>query len=157
MEKNTLRSKRRWHITELGEGTPCLREALVEHFVGVFDNATQYGQKRIECEVGEASPPHRKAFFLAMEAEKILGAAGVKSADWASNTWILYLSAVKPEARGQGIGRQLIEARILWVKAQQSHGRVLVSTGKPQRYRALGFRKITREERSGKHLLVLEF
>ena len=102
-------------------------------------------------------PVFYQQFFVAIEAGEVIGIGGVKAADWASETHILHLSAVAPERRGQGIGRALIAARVDWVEANHSHGRILVSTAKVRRYRDLGFVEIRASRVGGRQLMVRRF
>lgn len=87
----------------------------------------------------------------------MVGVGGIKAADWASDTHILYLSAVAEHARGQGIARSLIAARIAWTMENFPHGRLLVSTARPRRFTRLGFRLMGKQEAGGRRLMLLEF
>ena len=69
-------------------------------------------------------------FFIATKGRQIVGVAGVKAADWALKTHLLYLSAVAPEMRGKGVGRALLDARLEWIKRKFDSGRVLVLTAR---------------------------
>lgn len=151
---------KRWPVIELDwddAAFPAQAPKVLEHLVSTFNDREKYGPERLAQEIRPPLAPQRKQFFMVTEGERILGVAGVKSADWASKAWILYLSAVVPEARGRGIGRSLVEARLRWIKSQQAHGRILVSTAKPRRFRVFGFRQMTREAREGRHLMLLEY
>jgi GNAT superfamily N-acetyltransferase len=87
----------------------------------------------------------------------VVGIGGIKAADWASDTHILYLSAVAEHARGQGIARALIAARIAWAMENFPRGRLLVSTARPRRFSRLGFRLMGKQEAGGRRLMLLEF
>jgi predicted N-acetyltransferase YhbS len=87
----------------------------------------------------------------------VVAIGGVKAADWASRTHILYLSAVAPERRGQGIGRALIKARLDWLEGNFAAGRILVSATKLRRFRDLGFAELRHGRIDGKHLLLRRF
>lgn len=125
--------------------------------LGVFGNDPRYSAARIASELRPARPPLQRQFFVAYRNGELVGAGGLKSADWASDTYLLYLSAVEEPSRGHGIGRALIRARLDWIMGQSPHGRVLVSTAKPRRYRDHGFRPINRERLGDKQLMLLEY
>lgn len=132
-------------------------EQAIALIVASFDNPERYGAARIREQLAPASPPFYRQFFAALADNTVLGVAGIKAADWASDTHILYLSAVAPEHRRQGIGRSLVKARLDWVKAHFPHGRILVSTGKPNRFRQFGFREMPSGPQEGRRLMVRRF
>ncbi len=145
------------HIVELHwNDRPAVAEARAV-ILGVFADDPRYTAERIDRELHPATPPLLRRFFVAYRHGKLVGAGGIKSADWASDTYVLYLSAVEPESRGHGIGRALIRARLDWVHCQAPHGRILVSTAKPKRYKDHGFRAINRERLGDRHLMLLEY
>jgi GNAT superfamily N-acetyltransferase len=123
----------------------------------IFDDPLQYSPARIEAELQPAVPPLHRQFFAAYSGGRMVGAAGLKSADWASGTAVLYLSVVAPEFRGRGIGRALVKARVAWLRGRLPHGRVLVSTAKPRRFLDLGFCRVNRKELGGRSLMFLEY
>lgn len=132
--------------------------AIARHLVvAAFDNAERYPEQRISEELQPASAPQYRQFIVAWHEGRMVGAGGIKSADWASGTHILYLSAVESAMRGRGIGRALVRARLDWIFARHEHGRVLVSTQKPKRYRDMGFREVSRKASPGPRLMMLEF
>jgi GNAT superfamily N-acetyltransferase len=87
----------------------------------------------------------------------MVGVGGLKSADWASSTHILYLSAVEPAYRGLGIGRALVAARIEWIMDRNREGRILVSTTRPKRYRHFGFSELRPRQSASARLMFLDF
>ena len=125
--------------------------------VTAFDNADRYPEQRIAEELQPASVPQYRQFIVVWHEGRMVGAGGIKSADWASGTHILYLSAVESSVRGRGIGRALVRARLDWIFARHEHGRILVSTSKPKRYRDMGFREASRKAPPGPRLIMLEF
>ena len=145
------------HIVELhwDDRTAVAQAATL--LLTVFAGDGRYSSERIDQELRPSPPPLQRQFFVAYRHGRLVGIGGAKSADWASNTHILYLSAVEPESRGHGIGRALIRARVDWVRGQNPHGRILVSTAKPKRYRDHGFRPVNRERIGDKHLMLLEY
>ena len=133
------------------------REQAIALLVASFGNPERYGIERIREQLAPASPPFYRQFFAALSDDTVLGIAGIKAADWASDTHILYLSAVTPEHRGQGIGRALVKARLDWVEAHFKHGRILVSTGKPRRFRHFGFSEVPYSVQEGRRLMMRRF
>lgn len=124
-----------------------------------FTDRSRYDLDRLQQEVQDFPPPLYRKFFVAVQAGKVVGVAGVKAADWASHTHVLYLSAVLEAARGQGIGAALVATRLAWIKQHFDYGRILVSTHKVQRFRKLGFKPVSKErpQMAGRRLLCLEF
>ena len=125
--------------------------------VSVFDDAERYPEVRIATELRPLPSPLYRQFFAVWQDGRMVGTGGAKSADWASNTHLLYLSAVDADYRGRGIGRALVAARITWIRERHAHGRILVSTNKPKRYRHFGFRAVGRRVGGATNLMLLEF
>lgn len=141
----------------LDAGSPALLEASVTLIVNAFGDPERYSAERIVRELAADDSLFYRQFFVAMDAGQIVAVGGVKAADWASHTHILYLSAVAPERRGQGIGRALIKARIEWLEKNFSRGRILVSAAKTKRFRDLGFVEVRNSNVDGRHLLLRRF
>ena len=78
-----------------------------------FADPERYAPERIAAELQPTPSPLERQFFVAYRHGYLVGAAGLKAADWASGTHILYLSAVAADCRGLGIGRALVRARYL--------------------------------------------
>ena len=144
-------------IDTLDPGSASLLETCVTLIVNAFANPERYGPERVRRELREEDPVFYRRFFIAMEAGEVIAVGGVKAADWASRTHILYLSAVAPERRGKGIGRALIKARVAWLEETFKSGRILVSAGKTRRFRDLGFSEVRNSGIDGKHLLIRRF
>lgn len=144
-------------IDTLDSSSNALVEACTTLIENAFGDPERYGADRVALELRAVDPYFYRCFFVAMEAGAVLGIGGVKAADWASNTHLLYMSAVKPERRGQGIGRALIKARIDWVERTFPAGRILVSTAKTKRYRELGFVEIRNSRLAERHLMMRRF
>ncbi len=147
----------RIRIDTLDPSSPVLLEACVTLIVNAFADPERYHAERVRRELCCDDPVFYRRFFIAMEEGEIFAIGGVKAADWASRTHILYLSAVAPEKRGRGIGRALIKARLDWLEANFKSGRVLVSATKARRFRDLGFHEIRDGRSEGKHLMLRRF
>ena len=144
-------------IDTLDTSSPALLEASVTLLVNAFADPERYGAERVRKELRDKDPAFYRRFFVAIDAGEILAVGGIKAADWASKTHILYLSAVTPERRGKGIGRAMIKARVDWAKERFGAGRILVSAAKAKRFRDLGFVEVRNSAIDGRHLLVLKF
>lgn len=137
--------------------SPALLEACVTLVANAFADPKRYSAERIVREFQSDDSVFYRRFFVATEGSQILAVGGVKAADWASHTHILYLSAVAPEQRGKGIGRALIKARIAWLESKFKHGRILVSAAKTRRFRDMGFVEVRNSAVEGRHLMVRRF
>lgn len=122
-----------------------------------FADRERYGEERLRQELVPLPQPFYREFFLIEADQQVVGIGGVKAAEWASDTHILYLSAVADDYRGQGLARALLAARLEWLHEQFKHGRVLVSSAKTRRFREAGFKSISKTGKSGRELLLLEF
>lgn len=144
-------------ISPLEHDDDATRAAAADILLTAFANPERYSLARIEEQLRPAPPPFYRHFFIARLGDEVVGVGGIKAADWASDTHILYLSAVAEHARGQGIARSLIATRIAWAMENFSHGRLLVSTARPRRFTRLGFRLMGKQEAGGRRLMLLEF
>lgn len=146
-------------VLDAAESEKVIQTVEVLH--GSFSGSDRYTVKRLTEEVKPAGEPLYRHFFIATvktkAEERVVGVGGVKAADWASNTHVLYLSAVHPEFRNLGIGRKLVKARVDWLRNQFGNGRVVVSTPKVERFRQFGFRPVTRACDKGRAIMVMEF
>jgi predicted N-acetyltransferase YhbS len=144
-------------IDTLDSSSPPLVESCVTLLFNAFASPELYGTARLHEELRNLPPPFYRQFFIASIAGEIVGVGGVKAADWASDTHLLYLSAVAPGHRRQGIGRRLVEARLDWLLSHFKHGRILVSSAKNRRFRELGFRPVAKSGLAGRQLLLRRF
>lgn len=144
-------------IDTLDPSSQALVEASTTLIVNAFADPLRYSAERVRHELRNDDPVFYRRFFIVMNDGEVLGIGGVKAADWASRTHILYLSAVAPEQRGHGLGRTLIKARLDWLAATFKSGRVLVSATKLRRFRDLGFKEMRHGSIDGKHLLLRRF
>jgi len=103
----------------------------------------------------ETLPFYRRFFGAYAADDKLVAVGGIKAADWASDTHILYMMAVEQEHRGQGIGSDLEKARLQWIRENFSNGRCLVSTRHKKRFMRWGFASVS--EINGRYLMVMEF
>jgi predicted N-acetyltransferase YhbS len=133
------------------------REAAADVILAAFADPTRYGRERLVEQLAPAAMPFYRRFFVARRQGELVGVGGIKAADWASDTHILYLSAVAEHARGQGIARALIHTRIAWLMENYAHGRLLVSTARTRRFTRLGFRMAGKHDAGGRRLMLLEF
>ncbi|MGZ0080059.1 GNAT family N-acetyltransferase [Methylomonas sp. YC3] len=117
----------------------------------------RYEKSRLETEIVaiDTLPFYRK-FFGAYDRDGVLiGVGGIKAADWASDTHILYMMAVDKDHRGKGVGSALEGTRIEWMRSNFSRGRCLVSTKHRKRFERWDF--VTVSEISHRHIMMLEF
>lgn len=144
-------------IDVLEASSPHLVETCVTLLFNAFAQPERYSLQRLRNELQNGSAPFYRKFFIAFEAGEIVGIGGVKAADWALHTHLLYLSAVAPTHRRQGIGRALVKARIEWIEQHFDSGRILVSSAKNKRFRELGFVQVPKSKIEGSQLLMRRF
>lgn len=144
-------------IRTLDVHDPGQLEASIDLLEQAFADPDRYDRERIAREILNNHPVFYRQFFVAVKGGRIVGVAGVKAADWSAKTHLLYLSAVTPDMRSQGIGRALIEIRMEWVERQFSSGRILVSTSRTKRFREFGFAEIKGSEINDRHLMLYRF
>jgi len=144
-------------IEILDVGNLALVEASIALLVNAFEKAERYDPLRLRDELQSHSGLFYRQFFVATKGGEIIGFGGVKAADWASHTHILYLSAVAPEHRGQGIGRALLKTRIEWVENNFKLGRILVSSARAKRFQDLAFVPMPKSGIEGRHLMMRRF
>lgn len=117
----------------------------------------RYAKTRLVEEVSPVDElPFYRKFFGAYDIDgTLIGIGGIKAAEWASDTHILYLMAVDIERRGQGVGSDLEMIRIQWMRENFLRGRCLVSTKHKKRFERWGFKSLS--EVDERHLMILEF
>ncbi len=117
----------------------------------------RYERARLVTEINSVEEqPFYKKFFAAYDLEgSLIAVGGIKAADWASDTHILYMMAVEVEHRGKGVGSGLEAARIQWMRDHFSHGRCLVSTKHKKRFERWDFKIVS--EINDRYLMILEF
>ncbi len=132
-------------------------EGAIDLLESAFADPERYSRARITREMLVDDAPYYRQFFIAIKQGRTVGVGGVKAADWATKTHLLYLSAVAPDMRGQGIARALLAARVEWLIKRFGSGRVLVSTSRTKRFRELGFVEISGSKMEGRTLMRLHF
>ncbi len=147
----------KYRIDSLDTSSPLLIESCVTLLVNAFSSPERYSSQRLHEELRGDSSVFYRQFFVAVTDGKIIGVGGIKAADWASHTHLLYLSAVATEHRGKGIGRALLRARIEWVEKKFESGRILVSSSKTKRFQEHGFVDIRKSIIEGRHLMMRRF
>jgi GNAT superfamily N-acetyltransferase len=144
-------------IETLDTTSQVLVEAAVTLLVNAFAKPDRYGPQRLHEEVRNLTGLFYRQFFVAQKDGKIIGVGGVKAAEWARRTHLLYLSAVAQEHRGQGIARALLKARLDWIETNFTGGRILVSSTKARRFRDLGFTLVPQSGIDGNFLMMRRF
>ncbi len=130
-------------------------DAAASVLATAFKDPGRYGLERVRNEINPEGPPFYRQFFVARLGGEVVGAGGIKAADWASNTHVLYLSAVAEPMRGRGIARALVQARIDWLRGQRASGTLLVSTRHRKRFAQFGFKPFGETEEHGRTLMML--
>ena len=131
-------------------------DSVIQLLMGTYPGITEkYSRDRLVNEIVVSGGWNYRTFFVAHVGQKLVGVGGIKAADWASNTHLMFLSAVDIDHRGVGIGGALEQARITWVKENHVYGRILVSTKHDKRFVRYGFKSIS--EVDGRHMMCLEF
>ena len=117
----------------------------------------RYDESRLQTEICPTeTQPFYRIFFGAYDVDgTLIGVGGVKAADWASDTHILYMMAVDKNHRGKGVGSDLERVRIEWVMDNFTHGRCLVSTRHKKRFERWHFKTVS--EVNNRYLMALEF
>ncbi len=132
-------------------------DACVALLVRAFEKPERYSLQRLRAELQPETGPFYRQFFVALDADQVIGFGAVKAADWASHTHVLTLSAVAREYRGQGLGRALLRARVEWVEQNFKTGRILVSSARAKRFHELGFVPIPKSGIEGRHIMMRRF
>jgi len=142
-------------ISELDPGDGECMNAAARVLAEAFNEPGRYSLERIRDVISPVEMPFYRRFFIARLGDEVVGAGGIKAADWASNTHVLHLSAVAEHARGQGIARALVQARIDWVRSNFKSGTLLVSTRHRKRFVRFGFKPFDETEEHGRTLMML--
>ncbi len=146
-----------WSISQLNPDNGAHIEQSIALITQSFANNDFYQVERIRHEIATCNPFYQRVFFIATHNEQVIGIGGIRSAEWASKTHILYLSAVHESARQQGIGRALIQERIKWIKSNNDSGRIIVSTAKIKRFKDFGFCVAHKSKLNNKNILIYTF
>ena len=144
-------------VSRFDDSAERLTEAVNLLSANCPSESERYEKNRLITEVSPLDElPFYRKFFGAYDLEgKLIGIGGIKAADWASDTHILYLMAVDKAHRGQGVGSDLEMIRIQWLRENFLRGRCLVSTKHKKRFERWGFGSLS--EIDNRHLMMLEF
>lgn len=155
----TLAGATSWdvRIEELTADDVETQEVVARLLCEAFGDELRYDVERIRSQLRPSGGTFYRQFLVARHGDEVVGAGGVKGADWASNTHLLYLSAVASDARGRGVAKALVQARIAWVEHRFEAGRILVSTAHKKRFSALGFRAFSKNGGDGRVLMIRQF
>ena len=140
------------------DGTPAaLADAVNLLLTNCPSESDRYEKKRLVAEIRTVDKlPFYRKFFGAYDADgKLIAVGGIKAADWASDTHILYMMAVEKDHRGKGIGSELERIRLQWVRDNFPHGRCLVSTKHKKRFLRWDFKVVSAI--NDRFLMLLEF
>lgn len=147
----------RLQIETLDTSSPLLFEAALNLLVNAFAEQELQARKHLPSELQTIGGRFYRQFFIARQDSRIVGVSGIKAAEWANATHLLYLSAVAPELRGQGIGRALLQARLEWIEKHFASGRILVVSAKAKRFRDFGFSLVPKSGVDGRFLMMRRF
>jgi GNAT superfamily N-acetyltransferase len=136
---------------------PALSAAVELLCANCPSESERYEKSRLVTELcPSAKLPFYRKFFGAYDLdETLIGVGGIKAADWASDTHILYMMAVDKDHRGKGVGSDLESIRIQWLRDNFPRGRCLVSTIHKKRFERWDFEAVS--EINGRYLMILEF
>lgn len=140
------------------DNTPiAISDAISLLFSNCPSESERYEKSRLITDVCIVDTlPFYKKFFGAYNADNtLIGIGGIKAADWASDTHILYMVAVEKAHRGKGVGSSLETARIQWMQENFTHGRCIVSTKHKKRFERWDFKIVS--EVNNRYLMILEF
>lgn len=146
-----------YHIRPLDNGAEIRAAAVQLLAANCPSESDRYAANRLSEELHcvEALPFYRRFWGAYTPDNQLLAVGGIKAADWASDTHILYMMAVEQIHRGQGVGTALEKARLDWLRDNFANGRCLVSTRHKKRFMRWGFSVAS--EISGRYLMILEF
>lgn len=144
-------------IRPLADDAAAVASAVELLLANCPNESERYEEQRLFSELvsNHALPFYRRFFAAYDHAGVLIGVGGVKAADWASDTHILYMMAVDSEHRGKGVGSDLERVRIQWLRDNFTHGRCLVSSKHKKRFERWGFTAMS--EIDDRYLLMLEF
>ena len=144
-----------YSVLDVSEAEKSIK--TVELLGACFSDRERYSVKRLTEEVKQMQMPFYRKFFVAEFQGTIVGGGGVKAVDWASDTHVLYLSAVAPKFRSRGIGKALVKARLDWLADNFKTGRLFVSTQKIERFKSFGFKQVSQPSHDGRTIMIKEF
>ena len=127
------------------------QEAALDVVKSNYPNASAHEAFLNHCKASFATEPASTAvhFLGAFIGAKIVGLAGYGKSSIASSIWGLTFDNVLPEYQGQGIGGQLIDARlqkILELNANMSELTALVSATPTRLWKGQGFKELKQDD-----------
>jgi len=152
-----LTKMKNYTVRPLDTTSVALSDAVNLLCVNCPSESERYEESRLVTELCQVDtlPFYRKFFGAYDFAATLIGVGGIKAADWASDTHILYMMAVDKDHRSKGVGTDLESIRIQWVRDNFPRGRCLVSTKHKKRFERWDFKTVS--EVNNRHLMVLEF
>ncbi len=129
----------------------------VENFTIDGNALGQYAAPRVRERLASSFRQHEYAprFLVAVKEDgELIGVAGWGKLEFASRTWGLFLSSVRRDYRGQGVGTALVRERLRCIEQATQKGRILVSTKHRKRFEKLGFRSVDYDEELSLHLML---
>lgn len=145
-----------FHIYQIDLADQVNKDCAMQLYSQTYpENNDRYSLDRLDDGLKNRSGWNYRQFFAANIGSQLVGIGAIKAADWASNTHIMYLSAVHVDSRGMGIGTALERTRIAYIRENFSSGRILVSTKHSKRFQKHGFDVVS--EIDGRYMMCLEF
>ena len=99
-------------------------------------------------------------YLVAEEKGKIIGLAGYIQSWMDYHIYNIFWVNVEPKNQGKGIGTKLVQTTINRIKSIKGKNKkahlILLTTTKPNFYKKLGFRKLTKLRKNNEFLMALD-